>query len=56
MEKLYVFSSIFANHYGVIIMMISDGTCANLKGQDMTKAYIVREGNCAGVGSVCPSS
>ncbi|XP_021958023.1 vitellogenin-like isoform X2 [Folsomia candida] len=31
-------------------------TCKNLQPSDMTKAYIVREGSCAGVGSVCPSS
>ncbi|OXA36580.1 Vitellogenin-5 [Folsomia candida] len=31
-------------------------TCKNLQPTDMTKAYIVREGSCAGVGSVCPSS
>jgi hypothetical protein len=31
-------------------------TCKNLQPSDMTKAYIVREGSCSGVGSVCPSS
>jgi len=33
-----------------------DPTCNNLKPQDMFKAYIVREGSCAGVGSACPTS
>jgi hypothetical protein len=31
-------------------------TCKNLAPTDMTKAFIVREGSCAGVGSACPSS
>jgi hypothetical protein len=31
-----------------------DATCKNLAPTDMTKAYIVRDGNCAGVGSPCP--
>jgi hypothetical protein len=33
-----------------------DATCTKLGPQDMFKAYIVRDGNCAGVGSACPSS
>lgn len=33
-----------------------DATCKNVAAADMTKAYIVRDGNCAGVGSACPSS
>jgi hypothetical protein len=33
-----------------------DATCKNIAASDMTKAYIVRDGNCAGVGSPCPSS
>jgi hypothetical protein len=31
-----------------------DATCTNLAPTDMTKAFIVRDGNCAGVGSACP--
>jgi len=33
-----------------------DNTCANMSGNDMVKAFVVRDGSCAGVGSVCPSS
>jgi hypothetical protein len=33
-----------------------DNQCANMGGQDMMKAYILRDGNCAGVGSTCPVS
>jgi hypothetical protein len=33
-----------------------DASCKNLAATDMTKAFIVRDGNCAGVGSACPSS
>lgn len=31
-------------------------TCKNIAPADMTKAYIVREGSCAGVGNACPSA
>jgi len=30
-------------------------SCKNMDGQKMMKAYIVREGSCAGVGSPCPT-
>jgi len=33
-----------------------DGKCANLGGNDMMKSYVVREGNCASVGSSCPKN
>jgi hypothetical protein len=33
-----------------------DATCKNLTPNDMMKAYIAREGNCARVGSPCPSA
>ncbi len=33
-----------------------DPTCKALGPNDMMKAYIQREGNCAGVGSPCPVS
>jgi hypothetical protein len=33
-----------------------DNSCPNMSGNDMVKAYVLRDGSCAGVGSVCPSS